>query len=186
LGRFEEAVEQYSKAIRLRPDYADALGNRGHALQSLGHHTESLADYDRAVTLNPNHPELWFYRGKALARLHRPKDALASFDSAIQGKPDYALAHVGRGEALREMKNYRESLDAFETALEHDPDSELLPGQIQHLRMLMCDWENFEKKCSQLVSAINEGRLACDPLTLLSLVDDPAIHRRAAGLVAEK
>ena len=49
LKRFEEALASYDRALKLRPDYADALSNRGVTLHELKRFGEALASYDRAL-----------------------------------------------------------------------------------------------------------------------------------------
>jgi len=55
-GRYEEeeAVASYDRAIALKPDYPDALVNRGDALLELKQLKEALASYEsRAVCSRP-------------------------------------------------------------------------------------------------------------------------------------
>ena len=48
LGRYEEAIECYDKAIELDPDYADAWKHKGDALYELGRYEEAIECYDKA------------------------------------------------------------------------------------------------------------------------------------------
>lgn len=43
LNRFEEAIPEYDRALALKPDYAEAHGNRGNALFQLNRQEEALA-----------------------------------------------------------------------------------------------------------------------------------------------
>ena len=49
MSESREALTAYARAIRLRPDYAEAYNNRGNVLCNLGQFEEAVADYDRAI-----------------------------------------------------------------------------------------------------------------------------------------
>jgi predicted O-linked N-acetylglucosamine transferase (SPINDLY family) len=59
LGRSTEAVTSFSRAIKLRPDYVEALANRAQtAWADLGLYTPALADLEAALKINPSAPYL--------------------------------------------------------------------------------------------------------------------------------
>ena len=64
----------------LRPDYAEALYNRGDTLQELKRFEEALASYDRALTLRPDYAE-------ALQSWHHPARAEAVRGGAGELRP---------------------------------------------------------------------------------------------------
>ena len=74
LGRYEEAIADYDKAIGLDPKYAPAYNNRGNAYYDLGQYEEAIADYDRAIALNPEYADA--YTNKGLAEVPRQKRLL--------------------------------------------------------------------------------------------------------------
>ena len=55
----------------MRPDYAEALSNRGLTLHELKRFEEALASYDRALTLRPDYAEALSNRGVTLHELKR-------------------------------------------------------------------------------------------------------------------
>ena len=59
LGRLDEAVASYDKAIQIRPDYADAYSNRGAALQELGRLGEAAENYRKAISIAPQNGLFW-------------------------------------------------------------------------------------------------------------------------------
>ena len=81
LKRLDEALASYDKALALKPNYAEAIYNRGVALQDLKRFDEALASYD-AIALKPDYAEAYNNRGNALLELKRPDEALASYDKA--------------------------------------------------------------------------------------------------------
>ena len=63
LGRFDDAVADFDRAIALQPDYAEAHADRAAALANLGRREEALASCDRAIALKPDSPEARFNKG---------------------------------------------------------------------------------------------------------------------------
>lgn len=78
LGRHEEALADYSKAIELKPDYTKAYNNRGYALKQLGRYEEALDSFSRAIELNAKYIDA--YRDRAALYRELGEDALAEAD----------------------------------------------------------------------------------------------------------
>jgi Flp pilus assembly protein TadD len=54
LGRYEECIDASQKALRLRPDYAEAYNNICAANNAMGRYPEAVAACERAVALRPD------------------------------------------------------------------------------------------------------------------------------------
>ena len=65
-GRYKEAINDYDRAIAIRPTAAIAFNNRGFTHQALGSFDQAKADYRHALDLQPDHPNV---RHKNLAWL---------------------------------------------------------------------------------------------------------------------
>lgn len=59
LGRCTEAVEHFARALRLRPDYAEAHNNLGNALYSMGRDEDAAKSFVKAVKLRPDYIEAY-------------------------------------------------------------------------------------------------------------------------------
>ena len=117
LGRLEEALASYERALALKPDFVEAWNNQGTALGALERHEEALASYGRALVLEPDHVEAHVNRGNALRGLQRHPEALASYEHALALRPDCAEAHYNRGVALDDLGRHAEALASYERAL---------------------------------------------------------------------
>ncbi len=115
-------MSSYDRALALRPDYAEALSNRGVTLKELKRFEEALASYDRALTVRPDYAEALSNRGATLHELTRFEEALASYDRALTLRPNYAEALSNRGIALKELKRFEEALASYDRALTLRPD----------------------------------------------------------------
>jgi tetratricopeptide (TPR) repeat protein len=61
--RYDEAIEDFTRALQLRPDSTDVLSNRAFAYVQSGRIERALADLDRAVELDPDAARLRILRG---------------------------------------------------------------------------------------------------------------------------
>jgi predicted O-linked N-acetylglucosamine transferase (SPINDLY family) len=117
LGQHDEAITHYDKAVELAPDYFEAHGNRGTALNDLRRESEALASFDTAIRLNPHFAEAHNNRAIALRRLKRFDEALASAETAIALDPARAEAYNNRGNILRALNRSEEALADFDKAV---------------------------------------------------------------------
>ncbi len=54
LGRLEEAIASYDRALEIKPDDHEAWNNRGIALYNLGRFGEAIASCVRALEIKPD------------------------------------------------------------------------------------------------------------------------------------
>ena len=54
LGRADEALASYERAIAVKPDFADAQHLRADLLRRFGRTEEALAGFDAAIAANPH------------------------------------------------------------------------------------------------------------------------------------
>jgi tetratricopeptide (TPR) repeat protein len=121
-GRNDAALSNTDRALSLRPDFVEALVNRGIALYGLKRFGEALADYDRAIALRPGYADALVNRGNALGRLQRHEEALASYNNALKSQPAHVEALVSRAATLHELRQYGEALRSYDRALALRPD----------------------------------------------------------------
>ena len=121
LGRSDEALEAYDRAVGIDPADAAAHAGRGDALAALDRFAEALEAYDRAADLDPGFAPFHLLRGDALAALDRFAEALEAYDAAVGIDPADAAAHVGRGDALAALGRGGEALEAYDRAAGIDP-----------------------------------------------------------------
>ncbi|WP_213736038.1 sulfotransferase [Bradyrhizobium sp. dw_411] len=122
LGKNDAALANYDRALKVQPDHAEALSNRGVTLHELKRFEEALANHDRALAVRPNYPEALCHRGVTLHELKRFEEALASYDRALTVRQDYAEALSNRGVTLREMNRFEEALESYHHAIKVQPD----------------------------------------------------------------
>ena len=75
-------MEDYDRAIKLRPDYAEAYNNRGVALKEMGNLHEAIESFNHAIALNSHYAQAYYGRGLALRAGGDIARALEDFKTA--------------------------------------------------------------------------------------------------------
>jgi predicted TPR repeat methyltransferase len=76
LGRIDEAIAAYERAIALEPRHANAHNNLGVLLRSQDRKAEAEAAYRKAVELEPEYVEAWHNLGMLLGSMNRRREAV--------------------------------------------------------------------------------------------------------------
>ena len=108
LERYEEALADYSEAIRLNPEGPSAYVNRGNTYDDLERYEEALADYSEAIRLNPEDPSAYYNRGITYDDLECYEEALADYSEAIRLNPEDPSAYLNRGNTYPKLERYEE------------------------------------------------------------------------------
>jgi Tfp pilus assembly protein PilF len=96
LGRFRESLLCYEEALRLAPDYVEALVNLGNALNRLDRFADALSCYLQAQRLRPDDPAVYVNLARALVEEGMLAESLACVEEALRLDPDNAEAHATR------------------------------------------------------------------------------------------
>ena len=107
-GLYDQAIESFTKAIKLNNNLADAYTSRGHAYAikqnpDLNH---AISDFDQAIQINPLEDNAFTGRGLAYARQQKIDKAISDFNQAIKLNPQNALAYSFRGMAFCNKKDF--------------------------------------------------------------------------------
>jgi tetratricopeptide (TPR) repeat protein len=120
-NRYEQAVLNFDRTIRLMPKSAEAYRNRGKAYILLSKPDEAIADFTRTSQLLPNDAPALVERGFAYLEKKNWKLALEDAEHAISLDPKLARAYNLRATAHRSMGNLREALEDYSKAIGLDP-----------------------------------------------------------------
>ena len=119
LGKLDEALEAYKKAISIEPENAEAFFNIGNAIKEQGKLDEAIDAYTKALSIKPDIPEAYYNMGIALQQQGKLEEAIEAYKKALAIKPDYADAYwtlSGTAENISVSKKW------VEKCLEANPD----------------------------------------------------------------
>ncbi|MDX1606764.1 MAG: tetratricopeptide repeat protein [Candidatus Competibacterales bacterium] len=129
-GYYEQALEEYRKALAIAPDHRAAQRGLAETLILLGQERESIALYDTLIGDDPDNPGLYANRGIAHDRLGQHEQALADYRKALSIDPEQI---EGPGWLTRFFRNQYEKppgiaqrADYLEHQLALPPDERVL------------------------------------------------------------
>jgi tetratricopeptide (TPR) repeat protein len=110
MGRLDEALRVFDKAVQLKPDDAELWKHLGGMLLALDRSAEALLAYQHALHLAPEHWEAAYQSGLILHRVERFEEALAQLDRCVALRGDHVPTLQLHARALRSLKRYEECL----------------------------------------------------------------------------
>jgi protein O-GlcNAc transferase len=121
LGRRDEAMTHFARAVELDPAFAEAHNNLAILLGGNRRYDEAVAAYRRAIVLNPAYIEAHYNLGNTCRRMADAAGAIASYETALRLRPDFAEAQNGLGNAFLDLDRYGEAIDAFRKVIALQP-----------------------------------------------------------------
>lgn len=83
-GMWEEAVGAFSEALVRRPEFVEALNDRGTAHRLLGGHEEARADFEHSLAIDGAQVKPWFDLALAHEALGDDESALVAWDRFVR------------------------------------------------------------------------------------------------------
>jgi tetratricopeptide (TPR) repeat protein len=87
LGRYQEAIEFYDKALAIDDEYIVLISNKGLAL--LGNYEEAQQWFNKALSIDGNYTEALIGKGLVPYDLDKTHEALQLIDKAFTIEPAY-------------------------------------------------------------------------------------------------
>jgi tetratricopeptide (TPR) repeat protein len=121
-GDYREAVECFTRAIRLRPNVAAGYRYRALAYLEMGQRVDALNDLDQAIRLRSDDPMLYADRARVLFRQRSYPAAIADCTRALELDDGLAPLYGLRGECHAANGDTRSAFADYAVALAQDPD----------------------------------------------------------------
>jgi len=121
LEQFDLAIENYKKALLVKPDYADAFCNIGIVQQKKGELKTAIQNYKKAIKINPLHVRAHYNMGISYKTKGDPEGAIACYKQAIKLQPNHAEAYNNMGTAFSDVSKLQKAIDCFKRAVDFKP-----------------------------------------------------------------
>ncbi|MCZ6687001.1 MAG: tetratricopeptide repeat protein [Gammaproteobacteria bacterium] len=152
LGRHDEAIRDFGKALDADPQLADAHNNLGVSLQATGNYEEAIESFSRATKLQPKHADAWNNEGLACQALGRFDQALVAHRRAVESDPQHSNALAELAATLERGNEISEARNAAERALEAESGQRKASLVLAVLDRRDGELESAEARCRALLA----------------------------------
>ena len=201
-GNYNQAISDYTDAIRHNPSFARAYDNRGVVYLRMGNYDQAIQNYNEAIRLDPGNALTYNNRGSAYDNRGDHGGAIADYDRAIADftqairldtleGPRKAWPFNNRGNTHRAKGQYDRAIADFDQAIRLNPDYAIAfnnrglayDGKGQHDRAI-ADYDEAIRLMPDYAIALNNlaGVLATAPNARLR--DGPRAVRLAEKAVS--
>ena len=96
-GLLDQAIVQFNKSLRERPNYAEAHNSLGLTLEKAGQPEQAISHYREAIALRPEFTDPHFNLAVALGTAGRVEESAAEYEIVLKLDPSAADAHNNLG-----------------------------------------------------------------------------------------
>ena len=100
-GQHDEAIADFTEALKLVPNDPAVLILRGNAYDSKGDKQRAIADYSESIRHNPGDAAAYYNRGSVFQEIGDKDKALADYKRALEIDPEFESAKEGLAELTK-------------------------------------------------------------------------------------
>ena len=115
LSREQEALEQFTRSIELRPS-GRAYFQVGRAYLYLGTLDEALANFEKGIEVDPGYPGSYFGKSGVYEMREQRTELRASYEELLQLDPGNVLAHYFVADLCRRLGDNKAALAHYDAA----------------------------------------------------------------------
>jgi tetratricopeptide (TPR) repeat protein len=104
LGQLDKAKKYYERAVKLKPNYAEAQNNIGTVYYAQKSYRRAVSAYKKALKLHPDSASIHMNLGTAYFARKKEKDALLEYQAALNIDPE-VFEHRGTYGIMLEERN---------------------------------------------------------------------------------
>ncbi len=117
MGNFQDAIEQFTKAVDLDPKYTPAYVERGKADEKLNDIAKAYEDFKRALVFEQKDPDIYYYASDAAYKLGKFDEARDYINSCLDLKSKYLEAYHLQAQIYMELGDLDNAMLAARKAL---------------------------------------------------------------------
>lgn len=121
--RVADAIADFSSALSLNAQYAQALFNRAIAYQVISDRPAAFRDVNAYLLLEPTDADALALRGAMYLAQNKPELAEPDLDKALARNPAQPSALLTRGHVRLRAQRFAEALADYEAALQLNPEN---------------------------------------------------------------
>jgi len=141
-GKYQEAINEYDKAILMEPGNAEFHNSRGVTYYQLKQYYYAISDFINAIRLKSNHTLAYYNLAHSKYNLGDYDAALEDIETTILYNPDYCSALNLRGLIYNQKEDTESAFTSFQEASKCDPEVPLYFYNMAYMKYTDGDYEH--------------------------------------------
>ncbi|MFN3315293.1 MAG: caspase family protein [Raineya sp.] len=154
--KYLEAISDFSEAIRLNPETAEAYFGRAVAYTHTQNYQKALTDINKALIINKSQAEYFAQKAKILFALKHYEKAVQEISQAIFIKPENATFYHLRATIRLALQDYEGTIQDTEKTLQINPNL-IEPYAEQGLALFQLGFKQEANTCFEKFLQKNES-----------------------------
>ena len=92
---YQSAIDSYSRAIELAPEFSAPYNQNGYALRALGDFEGAEASFQKYVELIPDDPNPYDSYAELLMKMGRFEESIEKYRQALEQDPNFIASYIG-------------------------------------------------------------------------------------------
>lgn len=122
LKKLDRAIQAFTRAIELNPDYAEAHLRRGVAYNVTGEFALAIKDFTTVINLKPELAPAYYHRGHAHDNRNDYDLAIEDYTKAIQLNPSFSEGYLIRGVVYAKKGKFDSAIEDYTKAIQLNPN----------------------------------------------------------------
>lgn len=158
LGKYQEALSDFSNAIRIHPGFYAAYLPRGDCQRLMGNDAEAVANYDTFLVNTGGNAYLYRMRAWCQFRLKNYPQAVSDYSKLILLGSNDGMTYGQRGRSRYYAKDYAAAAEDLNKAVKLAPDSAVLYLWLANTEFKLGQWnESIGNYISAVKKKVNVG-----------------------------
>ena len=115
-------ISLYDQLLKIKPNDATALYNRGLAKSELGDFNGAIQDFNQTLKIKPDFAEAYCNRGNIKLELGDFDGAMQDYNQTLKIKPDLVIALYNMGNAKLDLGDFNGAIQDYDQVLKIKPD----------------------------------------------------------------
>jgi Flp pilus assembly protein TadD len=133
-GEYQKAIENYKKAIAMRPTFYNAYNNLATCYGELKMYPEAIDALEKCIKLKPDDYYAMSNLAVIMMNTGKPEDALRFAKQAVDTEPAYVNGRITYGAMLANTGHYDEAEKQFSEALRLEPNNATARSNLERLK----------------------------------------------------
>jgi tetratricopeptide (TPR) repeat protein len=130
VAKYEEAIQDFTKALEIDPNDTDILSNRGITfVNGLEQFDEGIKDFSRMIELNPKLTGAYNGRAYTYRRMDKNQEAVEDYKKIIELDPKETWNYQQLAGTYDAMKNFEMSANTYSELIKMKPTAQFFNGR---------------------------------------------------------